>query len=1255
MKNCTVLVTVAVMSLFLAFLASTMAYAQVPAGPHRPAEVPEGYVITPSGYFHPSCVRRLAKGETLLANGRVIQHANGALENIPACNYPRYTASGELVAAGAARVEPPSISHSWIVDANTTTSTSYGELVATWIVPPAPSSHDGQTVYFFPGFEDDDDEVSIIQPVLGWNADFNDAWGIASWNCCPSGTTVESSPVSVSSGDTILGTTESTCSAGTLTCATWNITTDDVSSGKSTTLSNSPNEGQTFNWAFAGALEVYSISQCSDYPPNGSLTFSDIALYDYNFDLISSPGWSIGNYSSGLTPQCNYGGQTAATQVTLDYGSLTSQTITFTTNAPSSEVYQGTFNVAATASSGLTVAFTASGSCSVVDHGNGSATYTMTSGSGTCSVTANQAGNSTYAAAPTVTQTTTAILASQTITFTTNAPASAVYNSHFTVAATASSGLAVTFTSSGGCSNSGATFTMTSGTGSCSVIANQAGNSNYTAAPTITQTTTATPSSQTISITTNAPASAVYNSQFTVAATASSSLTVTFTSSGSCTNLGATYTMTSGTGACSVIANQAGNANYSAAPTVTQTTTAAKASQTISFTTNGPSSAAYGSNFTVAATGGASGNAVVFTSAGPCTNSGATYTMTSGTGSCSVMANQAGNTNYAAATQVTETTSASPASQAITFTTPAPASAEYGNQFTVAATGGASSNPVTFTAAGSCSTGGGSGSATYTMTNGVGTCSVIANQAGNTNYAAAAQVTETTSATLANASVGVGSSLNPSVSGQSVTFTAMITSDTGAVKGRNGAARRNGAKPQTVTGNVTWSSNTGCGTTPVTDGYPGTTTCTTSGLAVGTDTITANYSGDINHGGGTGTLSGGQIVNQAGATTTVASSLNPAIYGQAVSFTANVMAGTGTPTGTVQFNIDGGVFGSPVTLVSGAANSGSISTLTVGAHTVTAVYSGDSNFPANTGALGGGEVVNPASAGIRVATSGSPSLYGQSVTFTATISGQYGQARRNGRPKPETVTGNVTWSANTGCGTTAVASGNPGTATCTTSSLAVGTDTITANYSGDSNHSGGTATLSGGQVVNQASQTITFTTNAPSSAAYNSSFTVVATASSGLAVAYTSAGSCSNLGATYTMTSVTGTCFVIANQTGNAGYAAAPQVTEDVNATPATQTITITVPAPPTATDKSSFTVAASASSGLPVTYAAGGACTVSGATYTISKSSGTCTGTLTQAGSANYAAATPVLETTTVAAAIAPTVSVTAPATAYYQSTFTP
>ena len=91
-----------------------------------------------------------------------------------------------------------------------------------------------------------------------------------------------------------------------------------------------------------------------------------------------------------------------------------SQTITVTTPAPASAVFGTTFNVAATASSGLPVAITTTGGCS--GSGSGSATISMTSGTTACVVHYNQAGNGTFSAAPEVTSSTTAIKANQTIT-----------------------------------------------------------------------------------------------------------------------------------------------------------------------------------------------------------------------------------------------------------------------------------------------------------------------------------------------------------------------------------------------------------------------------------------------------------------------------------------------------------------------------------------------------------------------------------------------------------------------------------------------------------------------------------------------------------------------------------------------------------------------------------------------------------------------------------------------------------------------
>jgi List-Bact-rpt repeat protein len=297
--------------------ASLMARAQAPAGPNRPGQVPEGYVVTPFGYFHPSCVVHLAKAEELAQGGRTVKKSDGSIYNVPACGFPHYTAQGEMFDPSLNK--PPFIRYSWILTGETTIPTSYGKILADWKVPAIPQSPHGQTIYFFPGLEDSVRYLSILQPVLGWNSDYLNAWGIASWNCCITGNAWESQPIAVTVGDHIIGTVESTCGRGTLSCPTWNITTRDESTGRSTTLPNAPSNGQTFNWAFGGVLEVYGIAQCSDYPSDKYITFHP-TLYDNNFQVIENPYWQLVDLSSGLLPQCNYGGQVFWDRVTLAFG-----------------------------------------------------------------------------------------------------------------------------------------------------------------------------------------------------------------------------------------------------------------------------------------------------------------------------------------------------------------------------------------------------------------------------------------------------------------------------------------------------------------------------------------------------------------------------------------------------------------------------------------------------------------------------------------------------------------------------------------------------------------------------------------------------------------------------------------------------------------------------------------------------------------------------------------------------------------------
>jgi len=82
--------------------------------------------------------------------------------------------------------------------------------------------------------------------------------------------------------------------------------------------------------------------------------------------------------------------------------------------------------------------------------------------------------------------------------------------------------------------------------------------------------------------------------------------------------------------------------------------------------------------------------------------------------------------------------------------------------------------------------------------------------------------------------------------------------------------------------------------------------------------------------------------------TTVVSSLNPSTFGQSVTFTATVThSGSGTPTGTVTFFNGKNVIGSAPLSSNGTASI-TTSSLSVGSHSITAFYGGDSNFASST-------------------------------------------------------------------------------------------------------------------------------------------------------------------------------------------------------------------------------------------------------------------------------------------------------------------
>jgi large repetitive protein len=232
-----------------------------------------------------------------------------------------------------------------------------------------------------------------------------------------------------------------------------------------------------------------------------------------------------------------------------------------------------------------------------------------------------------------------------------NQPASVSVGGTGTVSATASSGLAVTFSSTmtSICTISGRTVKGVAA-GTCTIAANQAGNSNYYPAPQVTQTITVLKKNQTITF--GAAPTLSVGKTGTVSATASSGLAVTFSSMtiSICTISGRTVKGVAA-GTCTIAANQLGNSSYNPAAQVKQGIKVGKGSQTIKITA--PSSITRPATGSVTATA-SSGLPVTLTSITPtiCRISGSTVTGVAA-GTCSIAANQAGNANYNPAPQVT--------------------------------------------------------------------------------------------------------------------------------------------------------------------------------------------------------------------------------------------------------------------------------------------------------------------------------------------------------------------------------------------------------------------------------------------------------------------------------------------------------------------------------------------------------------------------------------------------------------------------
>jgi hypothetical protein len=320
----------------------------------------------------------------------------------------------------------------------------------------------------------------------------------------------------------------------------------------------------------------------------------------------------------------------------------------------------------------------------------------------------------------------------------------------------------------------------------------------------------------------------------------------------------------------------------------------------------------------------------------------------------------------------------------------------------------------------------GSGIAQWsTQTFSVGTHTLSAQYAGDSANVSGTSNTISEQITKASTATALATSAGNSTVGLPITFTATVTNSSGPP----------------LTGSVTFKDGTSVlSSAPLSSGSG---SLTTSTLSPGSHSITATYSGDTDN-GASSSASTTETIAQIGTVTTLSTDVNPINAGATLHLTASVTLAAGAtpdgvPTGNVIFYDGSTVLGTVAINVSGQAVL-AYSTLSVGSHSLAAVYGGNTNY-AGSNSPAVTQTVQQTGTQTTL-SSASSSLAGKPASFTVLVTSTTG-----------IPPGQVSFLDGSNVLGTVTLSGT-GSAVFSTSTLGLGTHSITASYPGSSNYTG---------------------------------------------------------------------------------------------------------------------------------------------------------------------------------------------------------
>jgi hypothetical protein len=266
--------------------------------------LPDGYVRVPGGVMaHPDCIHQIPSGakvdvdDDVTLDGKLIGHFEKCGHPIRFSRRPHETAD-RRAPAGTKAPDPGPAPGGWVAasEANAPTNQQFVSSDSTFIVPSAPAtqkdtalSSAGQTVFLFPSIQTASGSA-IVQPVLEWGPGGGTGGGVtagsgfggnanaigstSSWTYAAYGvtpTSVYHGPgITVNAGDTLEA--QMIATSQTSSVAGWEVIATDKTTGATDWMIVDFSTAELWSNAEAGALEVYNISQCSDFPGGNPFT-----------------------------------------------------------------------------------------------------------------------------------------------------------------------------------------------------------------------------------------------------------------------------------------------------------------------------------------------------------------------------------------------------------------------------------------------------------------------------------------------------------------------------------------------------------------------------------------------------------------------------------------------------------------------------------------------------------------------------------------------------------------------------------------------------------------------------------------------------------------------------------------------------------------------------------------------------------------------------------------------------------------------